>query len=822
MKNVLTICFLLVLLPKLFFAADQYQWKNVIIGGGGFVTGIVTCPTKQNLIFAKTDVGGAYRWVEETQSWKALTDWVNTAEKGYLGIESIAIDPQNPNCVYMSAGLEYFSTPPAIFYSDDYGDTFRKTVVPFMIHGNGYGRGNGERLMVDPNDSTILFCGSRKHGLWKSGDMARSWQKVSTFPVSATPNGNGICAIVFDPASGIPGTPTQRIFVSVSSTTAANIYVSEDGGATWNPVAGTPADKMPQRMVITPTGLMYVTFANGAAPHGNDTEALNKGSLLKYTISTQTWTDITPNKTSAPAMSGISFSQINPELLIASTTNTWWGQNWSPSGTVWGDEIYRSTNGGATWTALFSSKKVTLDRGEFTWSDAKVKGKEPLSLHWTACIEIDPFNADRAFVTSGNGLFMTANLSAATTIWKFQVKGLEETVPLDIVSPPYGAPFISVIGDYDGFRHDSLDRSPLLGRHNPSMGTTTTIDFAEKNPTVVARAGSSAYYSNDNAKTWKLLSSPVTGAKNGSIAVSSNGSTIAWSPDGMAVYTTSDKLTWTKATGVPNGQRIVADRVNSQKFYVIASQKLLVSNDGGKTFIAVATSTALNQVRKFRAAPDYEGQLWIPNGSMGLYRTIKNNDIAEIKKVAGVYKCEAIGFGKAAPGESYPALYIWGTLGTVEGVFRSDDEGATWIRINDDAHEFGGTGNANEVIGDPRVYGRVYMSTAGRGTVYGDLVDGPDADYIYDTEFTPTNVHLLERSKEKLFDLQYDKSNSVIHVLPLEKGLYEIYSMTGLLIDKRSCESKIRIDSGLPGAVYIIRFISNSGKTYSERFMVKR
>ncbi|HET6557918.1 MAG TPA: hypothetical protein VFG54_11430 [Prolixibacteraceae bacterium] len=822
MKNVLKLCLLIMLLPKVFLAADLYQWKNVIIGGGGFVSGIVTCPTQQNLIFAKTDVGGAYRWVEETQSWKALNDWVSTTEKGYLGIESIAIDPQNPNRVYMSAGLEYFSTPAAILSSDDYGDTFRKTVVPFMIHGNGYGRGNGERLMVDPNDSTILFCGSRKHGLWKSSDMAKSWQKVSTFPVSVTPNGNGICAIAFDPASGSPGAPTQRIFVAASSATAANIYVSEDGGSTWNPVAGTPADKMPQRMVITPAGMMYVTFANGAAPHGNQTEALNKGSLLKYNIGTQTWTDITPNKTSAPAMSGISFSQTNPDILMASTTNTWWGQNWSASGTVWGDEIYKSTNGGASWTALFSSKKVTLDRGEFTWADAKVKGTGPLSLHWAACIEIDPFNADRAFVTSGNGLFMTANLSAATTIWKFQVKGLEETVPLDLISPPYGAPFISVIGDYDGFRHDNLDRSPLLGRHNPSIGTTVTLDFAEKNPKVVARAGSSAYYSADNAKTWKPLPLPVTGAKNGSIAVSANGSTIVWSPDGLGAYTTSDMLTWTKATGVPNGQRIVADRVNSQKFYVVANQQLLISNDGGKTFTAAATGTALTQVRKFRAAPGYEGELWIPNGTMGLYRTIKNNEVTEIKKVAGVSRCEAVGFGKAATGKNYPALYIWGTLGTVEGVFRSDDEGATWVRINDDAHEFGGTGNANEVIGDPRVYGRVYMSTAGRGTVYGDLIDGPDAGYIYDTEFIPTNVPLLEKNKEKLFNLQYDKNNSAIYLLPREKGYYEIYSVTGQIMDKRRCVSQTRIDNELPGAVYVIRFISDSGKIYSEKFILKR
>ena len=131
MKNSLRLFVLLLLVPKLFFATDQYQWKNVIIGGGGYVSGIVTCPTRQNLIFAKTDVGGAYRWVEETHSWKALTDWTNTNEKGYLGIESIAIDPQHPNRVYMSAGLEYFSTSPAILYSDNYGDSFKKNSGSF-------------------------------------------------------------------------------------------------------------------------------------------------------------------------------------------------------------------------------------------------------------------------------------------------------------------------------------------------------------------------------------------------------------------------------------------------------------------------------------------------------------------------------------------------------------------------------------------------------------------------------------------------------------------------------------------------------------------
>ena len=822
MKNSLRLFVLLLLVPKLFFASDQYQWKNVIIGGGGYVSGIVTCPTRQNLIFAKTDVGGAYRWVEETHSWKALTDWTNTNEKGYLGIESIAIDPQHPNRVYMSAGLEYFSTSPAILYSDNYGDSFKKTVVPFMIHGNGYGRGTGERLMVDPNDSTILFCGSRKDGLYKSADMAKSWTKVSTLPVTTTPNGNGICAVAFDQASGTPGTSTKRIFVGVSTMVGTNLYNTEDGGLTWTPVAGTPTDKMPQHMVITPTGFMYVTFANGSGPHGSTAEALNKGSLLKYNISLKTWTDVTPNKASAPAMSGISFSQSNPEVLMASTTNTWWPQNWSTSGAVYGDEVFRSTNGGITWTALFASRKVLLDPGEFIWADSKVKGQDPLSLHWASCIVIDPFNADRALVTSGNGIFMTNNLSAATSSWKFQVKGLEETVPLDLVSPPYGAPLISVIGDYDGFRHDLLDQSPSLGRHNPCIGSTETLDFAEKNPGVVARAGGSAYYSTDNAKTWKVLPVPVTAAKDGSIAVSADGNTIVWSPLGQAAYNTSDKLIWTKSTGVATGQRIISDRVNAQKFYAIASQNLYMSSDGGKSFTVSGSSTALTQVRKYRAAPGIEGDLWVPNGSMGLYRTVQVNNLTTFKRITSVSVCEAIGFGKAASGQAYPALYIWGTVGSVEGVFRSDNEGVSWVRVNDNEHEFGGTGNANEVIGDPRVYGRVYMSTAGRGTVYGDLVGGPDAGLVYDTEYLPTAISQIARNKEALFQLQKNWNTSSVLIIPAMKGSLEIYSISGILVERKRCETSGEIAHGLPGGIYLVKFIADSGEKASEKFTVNR
>ncbi|GHH86985.1 hypothetical protein GCM10017771_26330 [Streptomyces capitiformicae] len=53
-------------------------------------------------------------------------------------------------------------------------------------------------------------------------------------------------------------------------------------------------------------------------------------------------------------------------------------------------------------------------------------------------------------------------------------------------------------------------------------------------------------------------------------------------------------------------------------------------------------------------------------------------------------------------------------------VYRSDDGAKTWTRISDDAHQWGWIGEV--VIGDPRVYGRVYLATNGRGIQYGEMV----------------------------------------------------------------------------------------------------
>ena len=84
-------------------------------------------------------------------------------------------------------------------------------------------------------------------------------------------------------------------------------------------------------------------------------------------------------------------------------------------------------------------------------------------------------------------------------------------------------------------------------------------------------------------------------------------------------------------------------------------------------------------------------------------------------KVEGVGYCEAVGFGAPKAKGGYPAIYVYALVGKTMGVFGSDDKGATWARVNDDGHEYGGLANGEFVMGDMNTYGVVYMSTAGRG-----------------------------------------------------------------------------------------------------------
>jgi len=252
-------------------------------------------------------------------------------------------------------------------------------------------------------------------------------------------------------------------------------------------------------------------------------------------------------------------------------------------------------------------------------------------------------------------------------------------------------------------------------------------------------------YSLDGGKTWQA--SPTLPAQPqpanpgpfqrgpqtsslGHAAVSADGATWVWTPERNNTFFTKDRgATWNASTGLPNNTRVIADPVDPQKFYALAlfDGKLFTSTDGGANFTPQPLDlpgglphTGGNRgdsrggQDRLYATPGKSSDLWIA-AFEGLYHSTDSGKT--FIRQDGVQEIHAFGFGKAAPTASGPALYLIGIVGGVRGIFRSDDTAGTWVRINDDQHQWG---LLLQITGDPKRYGRVYVGTHGRGTMYGD------------------------------------------------------------------------------------------------------
>ena len=787
-------------------AADEFKWSNVAIGGGGFVSAVLPSPIEAGVIYARTDVGGAYRWNDTTKAWIPLTDWTSVDERGLLGIEAMAVDPVTPGTVYMMAGTVYWNQAAdgigrsAFLRSKDYGATWEKIYVwddvtkNFNAHGNGMGRGNGERLAVDPANPNIMFYGSRNKGMWKTTNNGTSWAKVTSAVLPDTTwNGAGFSFLMFDPSTK-GADKTTRIYAGAVKE-GNNVFVSNDAGTTWSVVPNRPIDTkyaprlMPQRAVITPDGSnLYITFGDGAGPHtmawdegwGMIHDMFNRGAVYKYTVASQAWTNVSPQNLINPSAdgsetkdysldtnyagtySGISIDPNNPNLLVVSSMSSYRGpQYWKINGVwkdCWGDNVFVSQDGGATWVSSFTYYWVDggnsptveqMDANGFPW----IVGN---TMHWIGSVAIDPFNPKRVFATSGNGVFMTENVTNYTItkavnswdkdvinmniIWKFASAGIEEVVPEDLVSIPSG-PMVSVIGDYDGFRHDDIRTPSVLGRHKTnvggtlaSLGSTSGIALASKKGTLAkcAKTRSVALqynsvpigpvqYSNDSGTTWSVetyTSNPPTTLSGGKVALSADGATTLWMPGSGTTMYRSANSSWTTVSGIAFSARPVADQVNASKFYVFnrIDGYMYVSTDAGVTFIKKGL-VGISNYGTVRAVPGVEGDLWAPVAKDDKTGALMHSTDGgtTFTAVTGVGYCEAVGFGKAAAGATFPSIFVYATIGGVTGVFQSIDQGANWTRVNDDGHEYGGLANGEFVIGDMNTFGVVYMSTAGRG-----------------------------------------------------------------------------------------------------------
>ncbi len=711
-----------------------YHWVPVRVVGGGYVPGIYFHPKQKGLIYARTDIGGAYRWDDSQHRWIALLDWVGLDRKNDLGVVGLALDAGDPKQLFLAVGEYTQSWAPnaAVLRSSDQGQTFERTELPFKLGGNEDGRGAQNILNIDPANGKVLYLGTRRNGLWRSIDRAVTWQKVESFP-SFPDNGIGIIAVHPIAGSGtvsLPGAdaPVSKTIYAAASTKDGGLFRSEDGGQSWQRVAKQPTGVLITNTALSSNGSLYLSYGSAPGPMNMTT-----GSVWKLETATGKWTDITPlapnykwpDGTNSPTFgyAGVAVSAQHPETILASTIDRW----------STGDGVYRSTDGGKHWFDIGNGQQPRYV-GMSPWLQhaAGSHGATP----WPSTLAIDPFDDTHVLFSTGETIFETHNANdlaqGRTVRWDVGANGIEEDAVLQLLSPPVGPHLFSAVRDNGAYRHDDLSQSPRSGSFkNPEFADTSGIAFAAKAPNVMVRVGHSwtgtvfGATSVDQGLTWTPFVTQPANAQNGNVAISADGKAIVWAGDDFNISVSHDMGShWTELASLPRHAHVVADPVDANIFYLYDAPQgsVLISTDAGSSFRPYAQGiprAELYQIANIYAAPDTSGDLWA-GSDVGLFHSPKPG--APFSKVESIEMIHAMGFGMAAKGQAYPTIFVTGRVQGLAAVFGSTDGGKVWQRIDDDAHRFG---DVRCITGDPRIFARVYIGTEGRGILGGEPMAPP-------------------------------------------------------------------------------------------------
>ena len=704
--------------------AAPYEWRSVPFGGGGFVDGFVFHPREKGLLYARTDIGGAYRFDTRTRSWIPLLDHLTKSQTDLSGVLSLALDPNDPDRVFIAGGLYLGPSArnAALLASADRGATWQINELPIRLGGNSPGRGSGERLQVDPDDGRILYLGTSQDGLMVSTDRGRSFTSLGFEP-------RHVSLVLVDPRSGRQGKGSQVLWVG--SHDKPGLHVSRDGGRSFARETATPA-QAPQHAVFGSDGTLYVTFAVGDGPVACNPSYATRGGVWKRDPSGK-WTDITPDDPAKDphgfGYSGIDVDRQVPGRLVVSTIERW----------SQGDDVFVSTDDGAHWASVGAHSHH--DASAYPWLVNYMRGEDRMG-HWLADIKLDPFDGERAIYGTGYGLWLTHNLGAVhkggTVQWDFAVANLEETATLEIRSPSGGAVLLGAMGDVSGAAWDDVSKTPRNGLFAPANQTNRAVDFAQLRPAIIARTADQAetggWWSNDGSVTWRPFgrSSRTTRSAGGgyldagTIAVSAGGTAFVWAPEKQPALCSHDHgRTWVEVAGWPRGEVDavpVADRHVDGVFYTHdrAAGEILASVDGGLSFRTSVTGLprlASWQSSQLVSAPGAVRDLWLVLHDRLLHLPGADKPSVAIRNVV---ECWKVALGKAAPGQDHHSVYLWGRLQVgdrqVEGLFRSDDAGAHFTRIDDDRHRYG---LLLSLTADPLEYGTVYLAPHGRGVIVG-------------------------------------------------------------------------------------------------------
>lgn len=480
-----------------------YQYKNLPIPGGGYVTGFLFHPEKENLLYIRTDIGGSYHFDYECGRWESLSEAVTMFDLSQTYPIALSVDRKKPERLFIVSGENHKSN--GIFsISQDYGKTFQHKMMPCYVHGNMNGRGTGLRLIKDPLTEGGIYFASQKDGLLYTPDLGDHWIKLPTGEEAYM-----TCIWVSDDGHTII-TGTAGVTTGTEEMRGHSLYVSYNMGKSFEPLP------MPDNKIIKESvwsgyvahrydydgTYLYITLVNTGARsyvkemgYSCDSGDVLGGRILRYSFGADGrvtgYEDITPKQIEgmngiyeaspdnsyAFGFGGIGSCKTKPGLLAASTLCK-----------EDGDILFVSFDYGNTWEAALYDLSIGNLTFETSYMLPEYNGGHSL-IHWLSDVKINPFNPDEVWFNTGTGVFVSKNFTKADRSFQDCCKGIEETVHLNVYSPVAGpVQALDIVGDLGGFAFTDLDR-PCANSFADEEGnryiTCMNADYSDLQPETV-------------------------------------------------------------------------------------------------------------------------------------------------------------------------------------------------------------------------------------------------------------------------------------------------------------------------------------------------
>jgi PKD repeat protein len=553
--------------------------------GIGRVNTIAFHPTDANKIYVGAPAGGFWKSNNGGQTWTTTTDFLTN-----LGVSDIAINPSNPDEIYIITGDrdggDTYSY--GLMKSLDGGLTFSATGLSFNV--TSYYKGN--RVLIDPSNTTTIIVAT-SNGIYRSMDAGVSF--VHTYP------GINMTDIEFH--------TTNSNIVYGASKGSTSVYKSSDNGVSWIQAGiGLPStnDVVRACVAVTPANpqVVYAMFGDNNNGFYGVYKSINEGATWTQESNSPNllgWSS-TGSDSDGQAWYDLAFavSPTNENILFVGGVNTWKSTN---GGQSWNINTHWTGSGGADYMHadehmlkynplngnLYSGNDGGLyyTTDEVNWTDISD------GLHITQFYSLGVSQSVQNKVITGaqdNGTFLKTN-----TTWDAVIggDGMECIIDYTNSNIMYGEVYYGAIRKST---NGGNSFSSIAPSNNGSWETPYELD--KNNPEIIYAGYDEIYKSNDGGDNWSIITNGETnGGKINEIGISkSNPDVIYFTDDANVFRTTNGGSSWTQINNnLPYKyiSYIVVNPNDENTVWVTFSgytsgEKVYKSIDGGNSWINIS------------------------------------------------------------------------------------------------------------------------------------------------------------------------------------------------------------------------------------------